>query len=1042
MPKDKQMNKVLVIGSGPIVIGQAAEFDYAGTQACLTLREEGCEVILINNNPATIMTDEEIAHKVYFEPLTTRNIETIMKKERPDGLLATVSGQTGLNLAYELQTQGSLDKYQVQLLGTPMDAIMKGEDRHKFRHLMQELHEPIPESTIIDSLADGLAFCEKIGFPVIVRPAYTLGGAGGGIAVDEKSFTKYVTSGLRTSPIHQCLIEKSIAGWKEIEFEVIRDRVNQAVIVCHMENIDPVGVHTGDSMVVSPIQTLSKKDITMLREASLHIVESLGIIGACNVQLAIEPTTKEYIIIEVNPRVSRSSALASKVTGYPIAKIATKLSLGYTLDEMNYQGESLATYEPLLDYVAVKIPCWPFDKLSTVDRKLGTQMKATGEVLAIEKNMTAALQKAIRSLDLAVDGLSYIPLQNKSDKVLHQFLLDIDDRRLFVILELIRRGYPIQTIHQKTKIDCFFLEEMNKLIQLESNIQKKNLQSITMDELLQIKQAGFTNSWLAKKWNCSIDALKEKLANYYIFPTYEAIRALTQSKVTDSVYYYSVWKQEKPNPPVYSDKEKIMIIGSGPIRIGQGIEFDYCSVQGIKALQSYGYETVLINNNPATVSTDYQLADRLYIEPITIDDILQVIEYEGIQKVIVQFGGQTALNLVNELEHAGVQLLGSTMDTIDMLEDRERFYQYIRKINLAHIPGLIANSESDLKEKAKTIGFPLLIRPSYVIGGEGMEIIRAEQQLHDYITDHIKKSSYPILIDAYYPGKEIDVDVVTDGNSIFIPAIFEHIEKAGVHSGDSMVVTPPISLSEFMKKKIVDYTERVAFGMNFTGIFNIQFVIHEDELYVLEVNPRASRTVPISSKATGENLIKLATGVLLGKSILDKGKIRRENDFYTVKAPVFSNAKLPGISPTLVPTMKSTGEVMAVSPTYSGSLTKAFLWNQSLQQKFLKKIKEMYIADEGEYLPKWTKQLKAIGITTKQFPEDTKWEEIKDWMKSKEAFAVYSSDEESVALKLAQDYGLITLSSKDTIAAFLQTTREVLPIQTVEQLLYEKEVNV
>lgn len=1042
MPKDKHIHKVLVIGSGPIVIGQAAEFDYAGTQACLTLKEEGCEVILINNNPATIMTDEHVADKVYFEPLTVDNVVKIIETEKPDGILATVSGQTGLNLAFRLQEKDIFKTYDVQMLGTPVHSIMQGEDRDKFRNLMHELKEPIPESAIVETLEEAQTFSNEVGFPIIVRPAYTLGGSGGGIATGENAFIQYVTKGLRASPIQQCLIEKSIAGWKEIEFEVIRDKDNTAVVVCHMENIDPVGIHTGDSIVVAPIQTLKEDEIAMLREASLKIVKELGIIGACNVQLAFCPNTKNYIVIEVNPRVSRSSALASKATGYPIAKIATKLSLGYSLAELTYEKtkETLATYEPNLDYVVVKFPCWPFDKLTTADRRLGTQMKATGETMAIEKTVAAALQKAVRSLELEVDGLSLRTLQTMDTSQLKKLVFQTDDRRFFVLLELFRRGTDIKTIQQATKMDPFFLTEMKKLTQLETEAKQHTIESITIDHLLALKQAGFMDDWLAQTWGCMTEDVLKKRQSYSIFPQYETIDAYTEMNKGQASYYYATWDIHEQTIQGKREKEKVLIVGSGPIRIGQGVEFDYCSVQGVRALQKYGYETVLMNNNPATVSTDYEVADKLYFEPITAEDILQVMEHEQIKKAIVQFGGQTAINVVEALEAAGVTLLGSKMETIDTLEDRDLFYQYVQKIGVPHIPGLIATSEIDVCKKAEEIGFPVLIRPSYVIGGRGMEIITSKEQLKKYLQTNVTTTSYPILIDAYYPGKEVEVDVVTDGKQIFIPAIFEHIEKAGVHSGDSMAVTPPISLDQAMKEQIVDYAARVATGIDFKGIFNIQFVIYKDVLYVLEVNPRASRTVPIVSKVTGVNMIDLATATLLGntlQSVCGDVNILPENDFYTVKAPIFSTAKLPGVDPILVPEMKSTGEVIGISKTLSGSFKKAFLWNEQWTESYNHKEKEIYMATNEANFLRVQERLAEEGILTK-YPEDlgetASFLALEAWMKSDAAFAIYSTEENSVERERALEFNLLVLTAEETVRAFSMITNEEEKIYAIQQL--------
>lgn len=1055
MPKFQHIHKVLVIGSGPIVIGQAAEFDYSGTQACLTLKEAGCEVVLINNNPATIMTDEHVADRVYFEPLTVSNIESIIAKEQPDGILATVSGQTGLNLIFKLSEKGILDKHNVEALGTPIDSIMRGEDRELFRNMMEKLDEPIAESTIVSNIDDALTFSEKTGYPVIVRPAYTLGGSGGGIATNEQDFITYVSRGLRASPIQQCLIERSIAGWKEIEFEVVCDRNKNAVVVCHMENIDPVGVHTGDSIVVAPIQTLREEEVSRLKEASLRIVKELGIIGACNVQLAYEPESKEYIVIEVNPRVSRSSALASKATGYPIAKIATKLSLGMTLDELYFpkMNETLATYEPKLDYVVVKFPSFPFDKLKAADRTLGTQMKATGEVMAIEKTIKAAMQKAVRSLQFKLNGLQLIDLVEWTNEQLEQLLSKPDDRRFFAILELFRRGISVEHVHNISWIDTYFLDEMNMLVQLEQKINKEwTLDSITDEQLLELKQAGFMNDQIAKAWSCGSQLIKDKLTEANIHPVYEKVTAYSADAYHDAVYYYAVWKKQKVNI-CEINHNKVLIIGSGPIQIGQGIEFDYCSVQGVKALQAQGYETVLINNNPATVSTDYEVADRLIFEPITAEDVLQVMEHEGIEKVIVQFGGQTSLNLVEALEKAGVIFFGTTQDTIDQLEDRDRFYKYLQSIDIPHIPGLIANSEEDLWKKVDQLGYPILLRPSYVIGGRGMEVVEDSYALTKYIKENLtSERAYPILLDAYYPGKEVEIDAVTDGEKVFIPAIFEHIEKAGVHSGDSMAVTPPISLSNEMKERIVQYAECIAKGINFKGIFNIQFVIYNDELYVLEVNPRASRTVPVISKVTGVNLIEVATRTLLGESLKQIGedtKLLPENKFFTVKAPIFSTNKLPGVDPHLVAEMKSTGELIATSKELSSSLTKAFLWNEDVKQSFERTEKELF-APNMEEQSEIVEQLKRVGIKVRTDLTLDEFGAIEQWMKSESAFAIYlpNGNNKKLQSKFEQirqralEHQLVVFTAHETLAAFAQITSKETAVKAIDefQLAYERKV--
>lgn len=1049
MPKFQHIHKVLVIGSGPIQIGQAAEFDYSGTQACLTLKEAGCEVVLINNNPATIMTDEHIADKVYFEPLTAKHVEEIIRKERPDGILATVSGQTGLNLIFQLDENNVLAKYEVEVLGTPIDSIAKGEDRELFRNMMESLQEPIAENSIVSELEEAISFSKRVGYPIIIRPAYTLGGSGGGIAHNETELITYVSRGLRASPIGQCLIEESIAGWKEIEFEVVRDQKGNAVTVCHMENIDPVGVHTGDSIVVAPIQTLSEDEIARLRKASLTIVNELGIIGACNVQLAYNEATSDYIVIEVNPRVSRSSALASKATGYPIAKIATKLSLGITLDELTFpkMNETLASYEPHFDYVVVKFPSFPFDKLKDADRHLGTQMKATGEVMAIEKTIAAGIQKAVRSLDLEVDGLRLIELSAWKDEALEDLLKNPDDRRFFAILELFRRKYSIEEISELSKIDPYFLREMQRLTILEEKVQHDwTLSGVNDEELLVLKQAGFTNTWLSKQWGCSREELKTSLYKRNIIPCYESVTAYSDRLEVDHAYYYTTWRQA-PFEPVAKKKDKVLMVGSGPIEIGQGIEFDYCSVQGVYALQKQAYETVLINNNPATVSTDYELADRLVFEPITSEDVLLIMEMEGIEQVIVQFGGQTALNLVKDLEEAGVTFFGTTMDTIDQLEDRDRFYQYLQSIKVPHIPGLIAESKEDLLAKVDRLGFPILIRPSYVIGGRGMEIFHDEKSLHVFLEEKVTAASYPLLVDAYYPGKEVEVDVVTDGKDIFIPAIFEHIEKAGVHSGDSMAVTPPISLSDELKKQIVVYAERIAKGLKFKGIFNIQYVIYQDSLYVLEVNPRASRTVPVISKVTGVNMIEIATRTLLGASLQEicgDVKLLPDNQFYTVKAPVFSTNKLAGVDPVLVPEMKSTGEVIAISQDYAASLGKAFLWSESLAQAFTKEKKQILSFTSEEETEQLSKDLAPLNIEVKSSQHFTNFDEIEAWMKTEEAYAIYQTSKlaEAALRERALEFDLLIFTAKETLQAFSKIFTEPAGVQSIDefQRAYDKDV--
>ncbi|WP_026675428.1 carbamoyl phosphate synthase large subunit [Alkalihalobacterium bogoriense] len=970
MPKQSTISSVLVIGSGPIVIGQAAEFDYAGTQACLALREEGVNVILVNNNPATVMTDEACADVVYFEPLTVETIEKIIQVEKPDGLLATLGGQTGLNLALALHKQGILEKYGVELLGTPIESIIKGEDREEFRALMNELHEPVPESEIVSTVEGAVQFSQSVGFPIIIRPAYTLGGAGGGIANTEEELRYIVKGGLNASPITQCLIEKSIAGFKEIEYEVMRDANDTCITVCNMENIDPVGVHTGDSIVVAPSQTLTDVEYQMLRSVSLKIIRALGIVGGCNIQFALDPNSKQYYLIEVNPRVSRSSALASKATGYPIARMAAKLSLGYHLHELlnPVTGHTYASFEPALDYVVVKFPKWPFDKFAYADRKLGTQMKATGEVMAIERNLESALQKAVRSLEIKVEGLTMPSLSHWTKEQLWESTIQADDRRFFAILELLRQGETVEKIHEKTQISLFFLQRFYKLIELENKAKSYTLQTVTTTELLTLKKHGFSDQWLAKIWGTTLSAVREKRKAYSILPSFKMVDTCAGEFTASTAYYYSSWTGEHDVDPT-SNKTKILILGSGPIRIGQGIEFDYSSVHGALSLKKLGYEAIIMNNNPETVSTDYEMADRLYFEPLTIEDVLNVIEVEGIEGVIVQLGGQTAISLVQGLEEAGVPLFGTTLDTIDELEDRGRFYDFMKQVGVQHIPGVTATNKKEVVHFANDLGFPVLLRPSYVIGGQGMTIHSSEEELKSYLEENDTTVVYPTLVDAYYPGVEIEVDALTDGSDVLIPGMFEHIEKAGVHSGDSMAVTPPFSLTKEVKDKVVEYTKKIAKGMDFTGVFNIQFVYYNEQLYVIEINPRASRTVPILSKVTGVNMVDITVNLLLGKTLkqmqLPTGLLD-DTPYYTVKAPIFSYAKLAGLDPILEADMKSTGELISISQSLEEAMRKAFAWSEG-QIPPIYKIEGQIFCDiaeeEKEEFEPLAKELQAQGFT-------------------------------------------------------------------------------
>ncbi|SFB97337.1 carbamoyl-phosphate synthase large subunit [Bacillus sp. OV322] len=927
MPKDKNIHTILVIGSGPIIIGQAAEFDYAGTQGCLALKEEGYKVILINNNPATIMTDELHADAVYFEPMTCENVEKIIVKEKPDGLLATLGGQTGLNLAFQLHEQGILDKYGVKLLGTPIESIKKGEDRELFRSLMLEIDEPVPQSTIVTTMEEAHAFAESTGFPIIIRPAYTLGGTGGGIADDFGDLTSIVRSGLQESPITQCLVEKSIAGFKEIEYEVMRDSNGTCITICNMENIDPVGIHTGDSVVVAPSQTLTDEEYHMLRSASIKIISALGIVGGCNIQFALDPFSKNYYLIEVNPRVSRSSALASKATGYPIARIAAKLAVGFQLSELAnpVTQSTYSSFEPALDYVAVKFPRWPFDKFSTAYRKLGTQMKATGEVMALHRSFEGAIQKAIDSLELKTIGLKLLGLEDKDMAELKSMLKESTDERIFIIFELLRRGLPSEDICKATAIDPFFLKSFASLIEDEKKISSLTLHSIKKEEMLMYKEKGFSDRYLAAAWGEKESDVRQWRKKQGINAVYKTVDTCAAEFESPSNYYYSAYFGE--NEQVVTDKKKVLIIGSGPIRIGQGIEFDYCSVHGVLALQKENAEAIMINNNPETVSTDFAIADRLYFEPLTLEYVLNVIEAENITDVIVQFGGQTAINLARDLEKHQVNLLGTSYDIVDQLEDRKRFYQLLKKLEIPHVPGQEAANKGEIAACIKQIGYPVLLRPSYVIGGQGMEIIHGEKDWKK-VAEQKEELMYPILVDSYIPGKEAEIDLLADGTDIFIPLIAEHIEKAGVHSGDSMVILPEESLSESVKEKMVLYSKRIVSELKYTGLMNIQFVIKGNDVYVLEVNPRASRTVPIISKISGFQMVEAAAKIIYRKQSLNEAAgsagLQEKLPYTAIKYPVFSSFALSGLDTKIGPVMKSTGEGITIGRTKSEALSKVY----------------------------------------------------------------------------------------------------------------------
>ncbi len=941
MPLRKHIKKVLVIGSGPIVIGQAAEFDYAGTQACLALKEEGINVVLVNNNPATIMTDTTIADQVYMEPLTVSVLEEIIKKEKPDGIIGTLGGQTGLNLVVQLFEENILQEYGVELLGTSVESIKQGENREEFRNLMLELEEPIPESSIIHTYEAGLQFVNRVGYPVIIRPAYTLGGAGGGFAYSDSELEVVLKKGLAASPIHQVLLERSIKGWKEVEYEVMRDDNDTCIIVCNMENMDPVGIHTGDSIVVAPSQTLSDVQYQMLRNSSLKVIRALKIVGGCNIQFALDPLSNQYYIIEVNPRVSRSSALASKATGYPIARIAAKCAVGYHLDEIvnPITGTTFASFEPALDYIVVKLPRFPFDKFSEADRTLGTQMKATGEVMAIDRTFEGALNKAIRSLEMNVIGLRIPSLLSMDNQTLLKLLITATDLRLFALGEALWRGLSVEKIHQATAIDPWFLEKIQEIITLEKDISTYTLASIPLSLLKAAKLKNIGNARLAQLLNSSEKQVRNRIKEFKLRPSYKLVDTCAAEFDAVTPYYYSTW-QGCDEVDITSNK-KIVVIGSGPIRIGQGVEFDYCSVHAALAVKKKGYEAIVINNNPETVSTDYSVADRLYFEPLAIEDVLNIIEKEKADGVLIQFGGQTAINLAHALKEEGVNILGTSVESIDALEDREQFYNVLKELEIPHIKGETVSHPDQLVEKAKELGFPVLIRPSYVIGGQSMFIFYKEEELANY-ADRLEYAKndriWPLLVDSYIPGLECEVDVISDGTDVVIPGIFEHIERAGVHSGDSVTIFPPISITLQLKETIVDYATRIIKSMPIIGIMNVQFVISKEIVYVIEVNPRASRTVPIMSKVTGIPMIEWATFVQLGDSILDvspKLGLLEEPGYYAVKVPVFSASKLKGVDHILGPEMKSTGEVLGLGILPEDALQKAlyFNGNQSLDSK-------------------------------------------------------------------------------------------------------------
>ncbi len=950
MPKNPNVKKVMVIGSGPIVIGQAAEFDYAGTQACRSLKEEGIEVVLVNSNPATIMTDRDIADKVYIEPLTASVLEQIIEKEKPDSILPTLGGQAGLNLGMELEESGFLASHNVKLLGTTAATIRKAEDRQEFKDTMEKIGEPCAASLVVENVEDGVAFTNTIGYPVVLRPAYTLGGSGGGIAHNQLELEEILENGLRLSRVGQVLVERCIAGWKEIEYEVMRDSAGNCITVCNMENIDPVGVHTGDSIVVAPSQTLSDKEYQMLRTSALNIISELNITGGCNVQFALYPTSFEYCVIEVNPRVSRSSALASKATGYPIAKVAAKIALGYTLDEIKnaITGKTYASFEPALDYCVVKMPRLPFDKFITAKRTLTTQMKATGEVMSICTNFEGALMKAIRSLEQHVDCLRSYDFSALDREALLRRMQKVDDQRIYVIAEALRKGIDYDTIYEITRIDRWFIDKIAVLVEMEHALET---QPLSLELLKEAKRLEFPDSVIARLAGIEESAVKQMRDANHVTASFKMVDTCAAEFEASTPYYYSCYdgvnEAVETNPP-----KKVLVLGSGPIRIGQGIEFDYCSVHATWAFAKAGYETIIVNNNPETVSTDFDIADKLYFEPLTPEDVENIVNFEKPDGAVVQFGGQTAIKLTESLMKMGVPILGTKAEDVDAAEDRELFDKILEETKIPRAAGGTVYTAEEAKEVANRLGYPVLVRPSYVLGGQGMQIAISDAEIEEFmeIINRIAQD-HPILVDKYLQGKELEVDAVCDGTEILIPGIMEHIERTGVHSGDSISVYPAHTITDQVKETIAEYTRRLAKALHVKGLINIQFIAVGEEVFVIEVNPRSSRTVPYISKVTGIPIVDLATEVIIGKTIRELGYepgLQREADYVAVKMPVFSFEKIRGAEISLGPEMKSTGECLGIAKTFNEALYKAFLGAGIDLPKHKRMIITVKDADKGE----------------------------------------------------------------------------------------------
>ncbi len=1059
---DTSIKKVLVIGSGPIVIGQAAEFDYSGTQACQAIREEGIEVVLVNSNPATIMTDKEIADKIYIEPLTAQFLEKVIAKERPDSVLAGVGGQTALNLAVELNDLGILEKYNVRVIGTQISAIKEGEDRESFRALMNRINQPVIESKTVETVADALEFAVKIGYPVVVRPAYTLGGTGGGIAATQEELEEICASGLHLSRVHQVLIEKCIKGWKEIEYEVMRDQYGTVITVCNMENIDPVGIHTGDSIVVAPSQTLSDKEYQMLRRASLDIISACDIRGGCNVQIALHPDSFEYAIIEINPRVSRSSALASKATGYPIARVSAKIALGYGLDEIpnTITGKTFACFEPTLDYVVVKIPKWPFDKFYTAKRTLGTKMMATGEIMAIGNNFESAFLKGLRSLEIGQYSFEHKKLRALSLEELKERVVIADDERIFALAEMLRRYYRKEQICKITGMDIFFVEKFHWIVSQEENLKEMDFEDLTPKYMHKLKKRGFSDKAIAEFIGVSEDEIRDVRLKWNIVPTYKMVDTCGGEFEAQTPYYYSTYDTE--DEVTVSDRDKVIVMGSGPIRIGQGIEFDYCSVHAIMALKKCDIETIIINNNPETVSTDFNTSDKLYFEPLTDEDVYNIILKEKPNGVILQFGGQTAIKLAKFCDHMGINVLGTQPEQVDAAEDREKFDEILEKLDIRRPKGkAIWNTQEGL-EIAKELHYPVLVRPSYVLGGQGMEITFEESQLKKYLINAFDRDpENPVLIDRYLMGREIEVDAICDGEEILIPGIMEHLERAGIHSGDSTSIYPSINICDTIKEKIIECTKRIAKELEVVGMINIQYIEYKEELYIIEVNPRSSRTVPYISKVTDVPIIELATRAMLGERLVDLGYgiglYPEPENFYAVKVPVFSTEKLPEVEVSLGPEMKSTGEVLGVGTTIEEALYKGFVgagktlpnkngtifatiqkYDQEEFIKIAKRFAEMgykFIATEGT-----AEKLEEAGIQAKIVHKISEGSnEILDIIRSGEVDLLVNTPTKSndssrdgfKIRRLAIESSLQIVTSLDTFSAMADIAKENFDIDDV-----------